>query len=418
MAVAKGAGSDAPRTLMTSGKVRSVAVISLAQVAALALWFSTTAVASDLAAKAGLSPAQIANLALAVQLGFVSGGIASAGLGLPDGIDSRRLFALGAIVGAGANALFLVIDPGGMGAIASRFVVGAALALVYPVGMKMAAGWATRGDAGLLVGILVGALTLGSAAPHVFAWAGGLDWRAGLLTASGTAVVAAILIQFARLGPRHAPATKFEPRAVLDIVRDRGVRLATFGYLGHMWELYAGWTWIGALTAASFALRMPSQAATHASKAAAFAIVAAGAAGCVVAGWLADRVGRTTVTMVAMAVSAAGCLAFGFAFGASPVWIVLVGLVWGAAVVADSAQFSASIAELGNPERVGTLLTVQTATGFLLTVVSIRLLPVWTHMVGWRWAFAPLAIGPVLGVLAMARLRLSPEARRLAGGRG
>jgi MFS family permease len=400
------------------GKVRSVAVIALAQVAALALWFSTTAVASDLAAREGLSSGQIALLALAVQLGFVTGGLASAALGLADRIDPRRLFALGAIVGAGANALFLMIDPGGWAAVASRFAVGASLALVYPVGMKMAAGWATKGDAGLLVGILVGALTLGSAAPHAFAWAGGLDWRAGVAAASISAVVAAGLIQLARLGPRHAPAARFQPRAALDIVRDRGVRLATLGYLGHMWELYAGWTWIGAMTAASFALRMPAQAATHASKAAAFAIVGAGALGCVAAGWLADRVGRTTVTMAAMTVSAAGCLALGLAFGAAPVWIVTIGLVWGAAVVADSAQFSASIAELGAPERVGTLLTVQTAIGFLLTVVSIRLLPVWTETVGWRWAFAPLAVGPVLGVVAMARLRASPEARRLAGGRG
>jgi MFS family permease len=407
-----------PAPAAAAGKLASVAVIALAQVAALALWFSTTAVASDLATREGLSSGQIANLALAVQLGFVSGGLASAALGLADRIDPRRLFAVGAIVGALSNALFLVLDPAGWGAVASRFAVGAALALVYPVGMKMAAGWATKGDAGLLVGVLVGALTLGSAAPHAFAWAGGLDWRAGLIAASGSAVASAILIQFARLGPRHTPAALFEPRAALDIVRDRGVRLATLGYLGHMWELYAGWTWIGAMTAASFALRMPGSAATHASKAAAFAIVAAGAIGCVVAGWIADRVGRTTVTMAAMAVSAAGCLAFGLVYGASPVWIVLVGLVWGAAVVADSAQFSASIAELGQPERVGTLLTVQTATGFLLTVVSIRLLPVWTHTVGWRWAFAPLAIGPILGVLAMARLRLSPEARRLAGGRG
>jgi MFS family permease len=408
----------AERAKPDAGKVRSITIIALAQVAALALWFSTTAVASDLAVREGLSSGKIAILALAVQLGFVAGGLGSAALGLADRIDPRRLFALGAVIGAGSNALFLVIDPGGPIAVVSRFFVGASLAAVYPVGMKMAAGWATKGDAGLLVGVLVGALTLGSAAPHGFAWAGGLDWRSGVMTASISAFTAAALIQLARLGPRHAAAQKFEPRAALDIVRDRGVRLATLGYLGHMWELYAGWTWIGALAAASFALRAPPAAAAHAAKAAAFAIVGAGAIGCVAAGWLADRIGRTTVTMAAMAISGASCLAFGLAYGASPVWIVAVGLVWGLAVVADSAQFSASIAELGRPERVGTLLTIQTATGFLLTAVSIRLLPVWVAATGWRWAFAPLAVGPLLGVAAMARLRASPEARRLAGGRG
>lgn len=401
---------------MSGGKGASVALIALSQVAALALWFSVTAVAPDLAAQFKLPPSQIAWLALAVQLGFVAGGLTSATLGLADRIDPRRLFAIGAVAGAAANALFLVLDPHGWAAVASCFVVGASLALVYPVGMKLAAGWATKGDAGLLVGILVGALTLGSAAPHGFAWAGGVDWHAGVIAASVSAVIAAILIQFAKLGPKHAPATKFDPRAALDIVRDRGVRLTTLGYLGHMWELYAGWTWIGALMAASFeaCLHHP---ATRAGKLAAFAVVAIGAIGCVAAGWLADRIGRTTVTMAAMTASALACVAFGAVFGLKPAWIVVVGLVWGAAVIADSAQFSASIAELAPPARVGTLLTIQTALGFALTAVSIRLLPVWTDAVGWRWAFAPLAIGPVLGVLAMARLRATPEAAKLAGGR-
>ena len=403
--------------ISAAGKARSVGLIALAQVAALVLWFSITAVAPDLAAQHHLSAGWIAVLALAVQLGFVTGGLASSGFGLADRIDPRRLFAIGAVTGAAANLLFLMFDPGGWAAVVSRFAVGAALALVYPVGMKMAAGWATKGDAGLLVGILVGALTLGSAAPHGFAWAGGVDWRSGVVAASVCAVAAAGLIQFVKLGPRHAPAAACEPAAVLDIVRDRGVRLATLGYLGHMWELYAGWTWIGALMAASFTASMGQGEAAHAGKLAAFAVVAVGAVGCVAAGWLADRVGRTTVTMAAMAVSALACVAFAAAFGAAPAWIVLVGLVWGVAVIADSAQFSASIAELATPGRVGTLLTVQTALGFALTAFSIRLLPVWTEQVGWRWAFAPLAIGPALGVLAMARLRAAPEASRLAGGK-
>jgi MFS family permease len=401
---------------VTANKVVSVTLIALAQVAALALWFSTTAVAGDLA-RQGVTPGQIALLALAVQLGFVAGGLGSAALGLADRIDPRRLFALGALAGAGANALFFILDPAGWGAVASRFLVGLSLAAVYPVGMKMAAGWATKGDAGLLVGILVGALTLGSAAPHGFAWMGGVDWRSGVLTASASAVAAALIIQFARLGPRHTAAAKFDPRAALDIWRDRPVRLATLGYLGHMWELYAGWTWIGALMAASFGFSMTVEGAAHASKAAAFSVVAIGAVGCIAAGWLADRVGRTTVTMAAMGLSGIACIAFAAVFGGPPVGIIAVGLVWGVAVIADSAQFSASIAELAPPQRVGTLLTIQTALGFALTAVSIRLLPVWTDLVGWRWAFAPLAIGPALGVLAMEKLRALPEALRLAGGK-
>ncbi len=399
-------------------KGRSVGLIALAQVAALALWFSATAVAPDLKAQEGLTADRIAVLALAVQLGFVAGGLLSAGFCLADRIDPRRLFALGAIAGAGANALFLVLDHSGWLALLSRFAVGAALALVYPVGMKLAASWATKGDAGLLVGVLVGALTLGSAAPHGFAWLGGVDWRSGVTTASVCALAAAGVIGFVRLGPSHKPAARFEPEAALDIVRDRGVRLATLGYLGHMWELYAGWTWIGALMAASFGAVLAPEAATHASKAAAFAVVAVGALGCVAAGWLADRVGRTTVTSVAMAVSGLACIGFSAAFGQAPWMIVALGLVWGVAVIADSAQFSASIAELADPRRVGALLTIQTALGFALTAISIRLLPLWAAQIGWRWAFAPLAIGPFLGVFAMLRLRFSTDARRLAGGKG
>ena len=249
-------------------------------------------------------------------------------------------------------------------------------------------------------------------------WAGGVDWRSGVVAASISAVLAAVLIQFATLGPKHAPAAKFDPRAALDIVRDRGVRLTTLGYLGHMWELYAGWTWIGALMAASFeaCLHHPATRAGKLTRRLRLSPLAQSRM-CVAAGGSRTRSRRTTVTAAAMTASALACLAFGVVYGLMPVWIVVVGLVWGVAVIADSAQFSASIAELAPPERVGTLLTIQTALGFALTAVSIRLLPVWTDAVGWRWAFAPLAIGPALGVLAMARLRMTPEAARLAGGR-
>jgi MFS family permease len=397
-------------------KARSVVLIALAQVAVLALWFSTAAVSTDLAAQEGLGVSRIAALGLAVQLGFVAGALGSAVLGLADRWDPRLLFAAGALGGAAFNGVFL-LDPASPAALIARFAVGVCLAGVYPVGMKMIAGWANKGDAGLLVGILVGALTLGSASPHAFAWMGGVDWRIAVTAASACAAVGAVLMQFVELGPRHAEAARFDPAAALGLVRDPAVRLVTLGYLGHMWELYAGWTWIGVMLGLSFAPTLGG-GAVAASKAAAFVVVGVGAVGCVAGGWLADRVGRTTVTMAAMALSAAACLGMGAVFGGPPVWIVLIGLIWGVTVIADSAQFSASVAELAPPERVGTLLSVQTALGFALTAVSIRLVPEWAEAIGWRWAFAPLAIGPILGVLAMGALRLRPEASRLAGGRG
>ncbi|MGF1462383.1 MAG: MFS transporter [Maricaulaceae bacterium] len=398
------------------GKPQAVALIALAQVLALALWFAATAVAPDLVAQKGLEPTDLSRLALAVQLGFVAGSLLSAFLGLADRFEPRALFAAGALLGALANAVFLVVEPASAAALASRALVGAAMAAVYPVGIKMAASWA-KGDAGLLVGLLVGALTLGSAAPHGFAAFGGVDWRLGVGAASLCAVSAAGVIAFAKPGPGWTQAGRFKPVMALALVRSPAPRLATLGYLGHMWELYAGWAWIGVWFSMSFSAQIFDSAIDFWAKLATFGVIGVGALGCVAAGGLADRFGRTAVTMAAMGVSGLMCLAFGLVYGGPVIWVLLVGAIWGVTVIADSAQFSAAVAELSPKDRVGAFLTLQTALGFALTAVSIRLLPVWAEMVGWRWALAPLAIGPALGVLAMARLRARPEAVQLAGGR-
>jgi len=268
-----------------------------------------------------------------------------------------------------------------------------------------------------MVGILVGALTLGSASPHLFNAFGGLDWRPTVAGASAGALIAAALIGLAGVGPNRAAAPRFDPRAVFLAWRDLPLRLANLGYLGHMWELYAMWAWIAVFLNASFALSLPAATATVAAKLAAFATVASGAIGCVGAGLLADRVGRTTVTIVAMAVSGSCAATIGLFYGGSPFALMAICLIWGISIVADSAQFSASIAELADPARVGTMLTVQTALGFTLTLVTIHLLPHWVETMGWRYAFTPLAIGPAIGVWAMARLRADPRSVRLAGGR-
>jgi len=391
------------RPEVADGASGQLLALSGAMILGMTPWFSATVVAPAMMGEWGTAPRLSAWLTIAVQLGFVIGTFTSAVLLLSDRFSPRRLAAVSSVVAAVATVSLVWRDTGPIAATLLRAITGMALAGVYPPGIKIAAGW-WRARRGTAIGVLVGALTIGSAAPNLFrVLAPTSNWRPVVVAAGVAALLAGALFAFVvREGPYQAESAPFDPRALTDVIRDRGVVLATGGYLGHMWELYAMWSSIGTFWAyvATTRAATPSLAPLLA-----FATIAAGTIGCVVAGFVADRVGRAIVTIVAMAISGACALLIGSLISAPFPLLVLVALVWGVSIVADSAQFSAAVTELAPSRYVGTAITVQTCLGFLLTIVTIRLVPVWADLWGWQHAYAPLAVGPALGIIAMWRLR-------------
>ncbi|HEX6946320.1 MAG TPA: MFS transporter [Acidimicrobiia bacterium] len=386
---------------MTPAQRRALVLVAVSQLFALGVWFSASAVAPQLEHEWQLGEGGSAALTLAVQIGFVAGALLSATLNVADLFPARAVFGASAVAAALANLGLLGVGPGSSArAYLLRFATGLFLAGVYPTGLKVMAGWFREGR-GMAMGLMVGALTVGSASPHLVRGIG-LDWPGVVAAASVLTLLSALMMARVGDGPYDAMSPRFRWRQVADAMSTRGTRLATFGYLGHMWELYALWTWTAAYLAASAAAAGGGYPSIPVLT---FLVIAAGGVGAWVAGRMADRLGRSLVAGGAMAISGACCLASAVVFGL-PAWVVIpVMLVWGVTVVADSAQFSAMVTETSTPETRGTALTMQTALGFLLTMVTIWAVPRIAELMSWRWAFVGLAIGPGLGVLAMTRFR-------------
>jgi MFS family permease len=381
-------------------------IIALAEFLGMTLWFSATAVTPSLARELQMSATQSSWLTMAVQGGFVLGTLLAAAINVADLVAGRTLVCAGAVGGAAANAAVLLAG-GPWSAIGWRFLTGVALAGVYPPAMKMAASWFVS-RRGFALGLLIGALTLGKAVPYLMTTLFGTEWRLPLLAASALSLTGGVLVFLAaRDGPYLAPSRRFDPHAIRRLLRIRGVRLAIAGYLGHMWELYAMWTWVGVFATASFAAAGLGPSASTAGSAAAFLAIGSGAAGCALAGHAADRLGKARVARWAMAASAACAALTVVVFGMRPVWVFALVMIWGFAVVADSAQFSALVSEYAPTDQVGTALTFQTSIGFLLTMVTIDVLPRVAAVWGWQYASLLLVPGPVIGAFAMRRLERS-----------
>ncbi|MGH7827754.1 MAG: MFS transporter [Candidatus Binatia bacterium] len=401
----------------TGRRWRALTYLSIAELLALSLWFSATAVLPALSSEWQLSDSGRAGLTIAVQLGFIVGTLLSALGNLPDIYSPRILMAVSAGISAVANgALALWVDNLAP-ALALRVVTGICMAGAYPPAMKIMATW-FRDGRGVAMGILVGALTVGSATPHLIRGTTDLPWRQTLLAASLLALLScAIILALVREGPYRFPAARFDIRMAGAIFRERGLRLACFGYFGHMWELYPMWAWIGVFLAESIQSRGAGEYFGMHPSVATFFVIAIGGLGCYIGGVISDRWGRTTLTMAAMGLSGLCATVIGFTFGGPPALTLAVAILWGITVIADSAQFSTAVTELSHPAYVGTVLTIQTCVGFALTVASIWIIPVVVSWVDWRWAFAVLGVGPFLGVAAMGHLRALPDSLKLAAGR-
>jgi MFS family permease len=385
-------------------KFRSITIFLIAEVAAMSLWFVSAAIMPDMLREVDLSPARQAALSSGVQAGFVIGALASAILGLADRFDPRRLFAVSAIGAGLINLVLLFATPGSAPAILARVATGALLAGVYPVGMKIIVGWGDK-DRGFLVGILVGALTLGTASPHLIVLTGGSDWRVTVVAASVASILAGLAGLLIALGPHHSIAPRFNPKVIASAWTNRRVRLAYAGYLGHMWELYAMWAWVGTAVTVSYSATMAPLDAEWFARLTAFVAIAAGGIGSIVAGKIADRIGKAEVTIIAMALSGGAAVATAATFGGA-VWLTFaIVIVWGATVIADSAQFSALVADASPADQVGSLMTFQTALGFALTFVTVQITPYLASQFGWPLVIAGMALGPTFGIAAMAKLR-------------
>jgi len=379
------------------GQVRELRLLAASLVLAMSTWFSTAAVLPQLTIAWDLGQNAKSWLIITLQIGFVVGASISSIANLADRIAPRRLLLIGTIGAAIANAAIIVLDAYGP-ALVARFLTGLFLAAVYPPALKAMSSWYREGR-GFALGVMIGALTLGSALPHLINSFGQLDWQVVIVATSVLTLVGGVVAEgLGSDGPYATKAVPFDPDKLGAVIKNREFRLASLGYFGHMWELYAMWAWIATFYGDVFVSQRSASIA-------AFATIGVGAFGCVYVGSLSDRKQRSSAAELAMRWSALASVVIGFLVGAPAVLVVAIGLIWGFWVVADSAQFSTIVTEVVEPESVGTALTLQLAIGFVLTVATIFLVPVVRDACNWGFAFMLLAPGPIVGAMAMRASR-------------
>ncbi|WP_245712445.1 MFS transporter [Anaerobacillus alkalilacustris] len=380
--------------------------ISLAQLFALSLWFSASVIIHDLRLAWGLSTFSEAFITSSVPIGFIVGALFSSYFGLADRFNAKKIFAFSALLGAIINALILLSTTAWVG-IVLRFITGVTLAGVYPIAVKILTQWFPK-NRGLAIGILIAALTIGSALPHfIVVFFSGFHWHFIIISSSSLAMLASIIMCWiVRDAPNTMNKTAFSFTLLKKVIQNRPVMLVNYGYFGHMWELYAMWTWLPAFMTASFMTFSPEIKPWFSALASFICIGIAGAIGCILGGYVADRICRARLTIISMGISGLCAVLIGFTFGRA-IWLTMVvAVIWGVFVIADSAQFSAAVSDFAEIEYVGTALTFQMCIGFMITIITIQLFPLLQSYIGWELVFLFLAVGPLFGILSMLKFRL------------
>jgi MFS family permease len=388
---------------------RILPIIIVSQFTGTSLWFAGNAVLADLQREWGFAGDAVGYITSAVQLGFVAGTLVFAFFAISDRYSPRKVFLLCSVVGALFNACVFLSAHELRSLLILRFATGFFLAGIYPVGMKIAAGWYQR-DLGNAIGFLVGALVLGTAFPHLLKAIGqAYPWELVTITVSLTAALGGLLMwTFVPDGPHHAKGTRFDPHALLVIFRSPLFRASAFGYFGHMWELYAFWAFVPVVLGAHFAeastpLNVPLWA---------FFVIGAGSIGCAVGGLISLRVGSARVAFAQLATSGTCCVVSPFVFHAPTAAFLAFMLLWGITIVGDSPQFSALNAHNAPRALVGSALTIANCIGFSITILSIQLLNHLATHVSAAFLYLPLAIGPLFGLISLLPLMRPVESYR------
>ena len=401
------------KKLKSSGAV--LLVLTVAQFFALTLWFNATAVIPQLIPYYDLSQNDVDLLSMTVTVGFVVGCMISSLFNLPDVIKTKNIFTFSALAGGLSNAVSS-FSPSFSGVVVCRFLTGIFLAGVYPTGMKLAVTWFREGR-GYAVGLIIAALTAGSGLPYLFNLTYFPDWRVIMNVSTVLAVIGGLLVWiFVAEGPYDAGVVRFDPSNIGQIVRNKALRLASYGYFGHMWELYAMWVWIPSFLRDSYLHSYPGSDPTSFFSMGTFLVFIGGAIATGFGGKVADAYGRTTFNIILLILSGVSSLVIGLFFD-KPLIALLIAVFWGVTVIPDSPQYSSMITELVEPVYVGTALTLHTAVGFLLTLLSIKILPIFVREVGWSYGFTILALGPVIGIISLFRLRKLPDSEKIAMGK-